>query len=174
MLPDFKDCTPFTNPVFVDALPNGISQLCGKLRAVATAAKNGRMVVSNQTSLQYLLTSDDDLASLETLVLTLPDDDDPLVYVYFLDGSPLDRFAAKIFGRWAEIPFHMIDLYTATESKPEGWEAWVESCIAQRETDEKREEFALLCETYNDTGHRDFPFAAWERKDELGYALGEY
>ena len=174
MTVSFKDCKPFTPRVLIGALPEGIAQFGSKLRAIAKAASNGRMVVHPNTSLQYFLTGDDDIVAAETLALTLPGDDEPLVYVIFLDGSPTGHFTAKIFGRWTTLPFHMIDLYTATESRPEGWEAWAESNLAQIKTDERQEEYNFLCDIYNDTEHYDFSDEAWDRRRALGYALGEY
>ncbi len=170
----FKDCSPFTPRVFISALPHGISQLCSKLRAIAAAASNNGMVVHPNTSLQYHLTGDDDIVAEETLVLSWSGDDKPSVYVFFLDGSPVEHFTTKIFGRWTTFPFHMVDMYTAKGSKPEGWESWAESNLAQMRTDEQREEFNLLCDIYEDTGYYDFPPAAISRQEELGYALGEY
>lgn len=56
----------------------------------------------------------------------------------------------------------------------ENWEAWAESWIAQRKTDERQAEFDLLCDIYNDTERYDFSDDAWDRRRALGYALGEY
>lgn len=132
------------------------------------------MIVHPDTSLQYLLTADDSIVAVETLALSYSEDDNPIAHVSFVDGSPLEEFSAKIFGCWADIPFHMIDIFTATEPKPEGWYRWAESWIDQMSTDERRQEFALLCDIYNNTEHYDFSDAAWDRRRALGYALGEF
>lgn len=175
MFPHFEDCTPFTPRVFLAELPNGLAQFGQKVRIIAKAAEaHGRMTVHSDTSIQYLLTGDDNIAAMETLALANEDSTEPAVYVSFLDGSPFETFRAKIFGGWMAIPFHMIDLYTATESKPSGWYRWAQSWLDQIATDEMREEFALLCEIYDNTGYYDFPPAAIDRQEELGYALGEY